>query len=484
MRQGHRACAAAISFAACFGISSFAAAAVPQVPSLPTTTAGYVKYAITDEPNYYKTQPVSGTNNTPASNSITDAGATLGRVLFYDKRLSHDNGGSCASCHKQSKGFSDENQFSAGINGQLTTRHSMGLTNVAFFTGGKMFWDERAASIEAQALVPIQSATEMGSTLTEVITKLNATTFYPSLFTAAFGDSAVTSDRISKAIAQFERSMVSYNSEFDAQLKAPQQSIFDDDEAQGQILFNGKAKCSGCHATNARSMDILHNIGLDGTKVVNSQVVVDGDAGAGNGKFKAPSLRNVEVRGRYMHDGRFSTLEQVVEFYSSQVINTQFTDGPFTNDFPLHLSDSEKRQLVAYLKTFTDQSFLTNSLFSDPFVNLPGDYDGDGVVTTSDYIVWRKSVGDTISLVADGNGDHKVDNGDYDIWRQNLGKTWQSLATGSGSAFGNTSVPEPTSLALAAIAVIFGLNSRRIARRASCRSADNSGRQQAKPETL
>ena len=139
--------------------------------------------------------------------------------------MSHDNGVSCSSCHKQSKGFSDENRFSAGINGQLTTRHSPGLTNVTFYAGGKMFWDERAASIEAQALVPIQSATEMGSTLSEVIGKLSATTFYPTLFTAAFGDSAITSDRISKAIAQFERSMVSYNSEFDAQLEAPTQQF-------------------------------------------------------------------------------------------------------------------------------------------------------------------------------------------------------------------------------------------------------------------
>lgn len=327
MRQGHRALAGAISFAAAVAISSFAYAAQPQVPSLPSTTGGYVKYAVTDAPNYYKTQPVSGTNNTPAANPITDAGATLGRVLFYDKRLSHDNGGSCASCHKQSKGFSDENRFSAGINGQLTTRHSMGLTNIAFFTGGKMFWDERAASIEAQALVPIQSATEMGSTLSEVVTKLNATTYYPSLFAAAFGDSSVTSDRISKAIAQFERSMVSYNSEFNAQLKAPQQNILNFDELAGQTLFNGRARCSGCHATNARSMDIAHNIGLDATIT---------DPGVNNnGKFKAPSLRNVEVRGRYMHDGRFASLEEVVEFYNSGVNDSQFLDAPLKT--PLRL---------------------------------------------------------------------------------------------------------------------------------------------------
>src|SRR5262245_13729242 len=153
MRQGLRACAAAMSFAALIVVSSFAAAAAPQVPRLPSATGGYVKYAITDAPSYYKTQPVSGINNTPISNPITDAGATLGRVLFYDKRLSHDNGGSCASCHQQANGFSDPAQFSAGINGQLTTRHSMALSNSVFYQSGKMFWDERTPSLEAQALV-------------------------------------------------------------------------------------------------------------------------------------------------------------------------------------------------------------------------------------------------------------------------------------------------------------------------------------------
>ena len=255
MRQGHRACAAAIAFAVAVAISPFAYAAPPQVPSLPSTTAGYVQYAITDAPNYYKTQPVSGTNNTPPSNPITDAGATLGRVLFYDKRLSHDNGVSCSSCHKQSKGFSDENRFSAGINGQLTGRHAPGLSNATFYAGGKAFWDERAASLEDQALMPIQNATEMGSTLSEVIAKLSATAYYPTLFNAAFGDSAVTSDRIGKAIAQFERSMVTYNSEFDAQLKAPQQSILDTDELAGQVIFHGAGRCAACHGTNARVTD-------------------------------------------------------------------------------------------------------------------------------------------------------------------------------------------------------------------------------------
>jgi hypothetical protein len=140
------------------------------------------------------------------------------------------------------------------------------------------------------------------------------------------------------------------------------------------------------------------------------------------------------------------------------------------------MTTTQVSQIVAYLKTFTDTSFLTNSLFSDPFTNLPGDYNGDGVVDSADYIVWRKSFGDTTSFVADGNNDNVVNDLDYDVWRQNVGKTWQSLSYGAGGGLSNSSVPEPTALALATIGLICGLNSRRIARRASCRSADNSGR--------
>src|SRR6478736_4069477 len=172
-------------------------AAPPKVPSLPAQTAGYVQYSVTNRPPQYLNGP-SAKDNTPADNITSDAGATLGRALFYDKRLSHDNSTACASCHKQSKGFSDENQFSAGINGQLTGRHSMALTNVTFYENGQMFWDERATSIEDQALQPIQSVTEMGSTLNEVVAKLNQTTFYPALFQAAFGTPQVTPDRMAK----------------------------------------------------------------------------------------------------------------------------------------------------------------------------------------------------------------------------------------------------------------------------------------------
>jgi cytochrome c peroxidase len=430
-------------------------AAPPKVPSLPAQATGYVQYALTNFPPQYQNGP-DALDNTPADNLLTDAGATLGRALFYDKRLSHDNSTACASCHKQSKGFSDENQFSAGINGQLTTRHSMGLTNVVFYASGAMFWDERASSIEDQALKPIQSPTEMGSTLPEVVTKLSQTTFYPTLFQAAFGTPEITPDRIAKATAQFERSMISYNSKYDAYLNG--QATLTPAESAGEQLFNNSARCSACHTTTAQVGDVTHNIGLDATVT---------DPGAGVGRFKTPSLRNVAVRGRYMHDGRFSSLEEVVQFYSTQVQDTPLLDGRLRDPVQLNLTSDQINDIVAFLNTLTDNSFLTNQLFSDPFVTLPGDYNGDGVVDSADYIVWRKNVGDTTSLVADGNNDHHTDNLDYAVWRQNLGKTWQDLAYGSGGGLSSPSVPEPGGAVLVALASLCTLARRRRGRRTS-----------------
>lgn len=427
-------------------------AAQPQVPSLPSQTAGYVQYAVTNLPNHYKTPNVVATNNATASNPLTDAGATLGRVLFYDKRLSHSNGVACASCHRQSNGFSDPNQFSTGVAGQ-TGRHSMGLSNSTYYANGKAFWDERAASLEAQALVPIENSVEMGSTLNEVITKLNQTTFYPTLFQSAFGTPDITSDRIGKAIAQFERAMVSYQSKFDKVQTG--QATFTTSEAAGQAIFNAAPGCAGCHTTAAHVSDAVHNIGLN---------LTDTDLGAGNGTFKAPSLRNVAVRGKFMHDGRFSTLAEVVGFYSTQIQNNPNLDAklktPQQNPIHFNFTQQQITQLTDFLNTLTDTIFLSSSLFADPFVTLPGDYTGDGVVNTADYDLWRSSYGDTTLLVADGNGDNVVDGGDYLLWRKNLGKTWQSLATGSDLEPGAGTVPEPASIGLVALAIATGLSRR------------------------
>jgi hypothetical protein len=237
--------------------------------------------------------------------------------------------------------------------------------------------------------------------------------------------------------------MVSYNSKYDDSLTGKQ--TLSPAEQAGEALFNGAARCESCHTTTAQIGDEPMNIGLDATVT---------DPGQGAGRFKVPSLRNVAVRGFYMHDGRFSSLQQVVNFYSSQVIDNGNLDGRLTNPLQLNLTTEQVDDLVAFLNTLTDNTFLTSSLFSNPFVTLPGDYNGDGVVDAADYDVWRSSYGDQTSLVADGNGDGVVDTSDYLLWRANLGRTWQSLATGSGAGGGQSVVPEPASLALGLLAVL------------------------------
>ena len=245
----------------------------------------------------------------------------------------------------------------------------MGLANARFYANARFFWDERAASLEAQVLQPIQDATEMGMTLPNVIAKLSVTTYYPALFTAAFGSGDITSDRVSLALAQFVRSLVSVHSKFDRAFGVngvPNfAATFTAQELAGQDLFNGRAGCARCHGTNAHISDNTHNTGLDATIT---------DVGAGNGRFKAPSLRNIAVRAPYMHDGRFQTLEQVVAFYDSGVQNNPGLDnrlrgGPGGNGPPLRLnmSAAERASLVAFLGTLTDNTFLADARFSSPF---------------------------------------------------------------------------------------------------------------------
>ena len=339
-------------------------------PTLPAATHLYAD-AVNPLPRHFlQAAPNAGSpigaDNTPASNVTTNAGATLGRVLFYDRRLSANDRVSCSSCHQQRFAFSDTATRSQGFAGGVTGRHSMGLANARFYANARFFWDERAASLEAQVLQPIQDVTEMGMTLPNVIAKLSATTYYPALFTAAFGSSAVTSDRVSLALSQFVRSLVSVNAKFDRAFGVngvPNfAATYTAQELAGQDLFNGRAGCARCHGTNAHIGDNSHNTGLDATIT---------DVGAGNGRFKSPSLRNVAVRAPYMHDGRFQTLEQVIAFYDSGVRNNPGLDNrlraPGGQPLRLNLTAADRTSLVAFLGTLTDSTFLTDVRFANPF---------------------------------------------------------------------------------------------------------------------
>jgi len=306
-------------------------------------------------------------DNTPAANPITDAGATLGRVLFYDPRLSASDAVSCGSCHHQSLGFADALVFSIGLGGALTPRHATGLANARFYKRGRFFWDERASTLEEQVLDPIQNDHEMGMSLDALAIKLSVTPYYPALFTAAFGSPDITRDRISRALAQFTRAMVSgdsrYDRAFDANGVANFASTLTPQEIDGERVFR-QSGCGSCHTTLAQVGDAPHSNGLDAAPV---------DTGVGGGVFKTPSLRNVAVRPRFMHDGRFATLDEVVAFYDSGIQNTPRLDPRLraADGTPkrLGLAAAERDALVAFLGALTDSTFLTSPRFSNPFVS-------------------------------------------------------------------------------------------------------------------
>lgn len=308
---------------------------------------------------------------------MTDWGATLGRVLFYDKILSSNNMISCSSCHLQESGFSDPDQFSAGFEGGLTGRNSMGISNAMYYENGHFFWDERASTLEEQVLMPIQDEVEMGLTLTELVSKVEQQPYYPVLFEQVFGDDEVTPDRISKALAQFVRSIVSYQSKYDvgrAQVNNPDQDFpnYSDLENLGKdIFFGGRGDCAQCHTSDLFVGDEARNNGLDAVLTDLGLGAVTGNAND-NGKFKVGSLRNIELTAPYMHDGRFETLEEVVEHYNSGVqasatLDNRLEQRNSINPRRLNLTNQEKEALVAFMKTLTDQELISDEKFSSPF---------------------------------------------------------------------------------------------------------------------
>jgi cytochrome c peroxidase len=345
---------------------TIAPAPVVRAPALPASSFLYADASI-NLPRQFTTGAgnPSADDNTPANNLTSNAGATLGRVLFYDKRLSINDTVSCGSCHVQSAGFSDPRRFSVGFQGGLTTRASMSLANARYYQNGRFFWDERSVSAEAQVLVPIQNTTEMGNSLPQLVAKLGAVQFYGPLFTAAFGDPAITSDRISRALAQYVRAIVSYRSKYDSAFTngvANFPATLTAQEEQGRQIFEGAGRCDTCHGTNAHVANAARNNGLDATVI---------DAGAGNGRFKSPSLRNIAVSAPFMHDGRFATLAEVVDHYDHGVQDSpnlapqlRNPDGSVRR---LNLSTAQKAALIAFLGTLTDNALLSDPKFSDPF---------------------------------------------------------------------------------------------------------------------
>lgn len=346
-----------------------------QTLNLPTTLFNYANIQL---PGYFLDNQLQGEDNTPNNNPITDAGATLGRVLFYDKKLSANNTISCASCHIQENGFSDPNVLSIGFEGGLTGRNSMGLSNAKFYDNGRFFWDERAETLEDQVLMPIQDQVEMGLTLDELVAKVSAEEYYRILFTRAFGDETVTTQRISFAMAQFIRAMVSYESRFDqgmAQVNNPQQNFpnFTASENLGKnLFFSNRTRCNDCHDTNAMVGDAPRNNGLDAILTDLGVGGVTGNNGD-RGEFKTGSLRNIELTAPYMHDGRFETLGDVIDHYDFGVMDSPDLDNRLRVQGGmvrrLNLTAAERQGLIDFLLTLTDNNFVTDEKYSDPFID-------------------------------------------------------------------------------------------------------------------
>ncbi|MBL6875593.1 MAG: cytochrome-c peroxidase [Chitinophagales bacterium] len=329
-------------------------------------------------PAFYSNQFIVIQDNTPADNPTSNWGATLGRVLFYDPILSRDLSTACASCHQQAIGFTDTAQFSTGINGQTTLRHSMALGNSMYYLNGRFLWDERAATLEEQVLQPIQDPLEMGMTLSDLAERLQATAYYPILFRKAFPDGEMNSENIAKALAQFIRSMVSYGSKFD-QGRALVNDVYQDfpnytiQENLGKSIFtsHNKVNCFGCHNTEALITDNPRNNGLYKLNP-DIGISIHSNNPSDAGKFKAPSLKNVALRGRFMHDGSLKSLREVIKHYDGNIKDNENLDphliDVFTN-YPvvMNLSIQETDALEAFLHTLTDEQFINSPKYSDPF---------------------------------------------------------------------------------------------------------------------
>ncbi|HEX6225543.1 MAG TPA: cytochrome c peroxidase [Chryseolinea sp.] len=316
----------------------------------------------------------------PDDNPLTYEGIELGRMLFYEKKLSADNTISCGTCHQQSLAFSDGKAFSDGIRGSKTKRSTIPLSNLLWKF--KFFWDGRASSLEEQALIPIQDSLEMHLTLDEAVSKLQNTRTYPPLFKQVFGSDQITAANIAKAISQFERVMISSNSRYDKFLRGELQLT--EQEKIGMDLFmthplpENKLRggnCGDCHGSFKISLHGIHNNGLDLEPQDRGRELITGKV-TDRGKFRAPSLRNIALTAPYMHDGRFQTLEEVVDHYNDH-IQASATLDPLIIEASnqvggksLLLTPAEKKAIIAFMKTLTDSTFITDERFSDPFIKV------------------------------------------------------------------------------------------------------------------
>ena len=314
----------------------------------------------------------------PEDNPLTMEGVQLGRMLFYEKRLSGDNTMSCAACHTAETSFSDANQFSVGIDGIPGTRNSMPLVNLGwqkFF-----FWDGSAKTLEEQILEPVPNPIELHQSWKDAVSKLNADVKYRNMFFRAFGEEGIDSIKVAKAMAQFLRTMISAKSKYDVMYKyensyslnSEEQSILSTvtvEEWAGYDLFkslNG-ADCFHCHNGPLMQVQKFSNNGLDATFTDLGRGAITNNPND-NGKFKVPTLRNIALTAPYMHDGRFATLDEVIEHYSTGIHQSSTIDPliEFAFQGGVQLDSYEKSLLKKFLLTLTDEEFINDPAFKDP----------------------------------------------------------------------------------------------------------------------
>ena len=308
----------------------------------------------------------------PDDNPMTVESIRLGRHLFFDTRLSGDNTQSCADCHLQENNFGDPNQFSTGIDGIQGPVNAMAIVNLAW--GKFFFWDGRAASLELQAVEPVVNPIEMHETWENVIAKLEMDAKYENMFEAAYGKDAITKENSGKAMANFMRSMISGNAKIDRYVEGSYS--FTAEEQMGFDIYNTEeGDCFHCHglATTGYQMGAFgvmqfSNNGLDSVLAVGSGREGVTENPTDRGKFKIPSLRNIEYSFPYMHDGRFATLSQVIEHYNEGGHYSATVDPNMKHIGIGHnWSVQQKQALEAFLKTFTDLDYLTDTAYTDPW---------------------------------------------------------------------------------------------------------------------
>jgi len=323
------------------------------------------------KPEFFPTMPI------PADNPMTVEGVKLGRYLFYDPILSSDSTQSCSSCHIQKFGFSDGKALSTGVAGKQGRRSAMALVNVGYLSNG-LFWDGRVSTLEEQLLQPVADPLEMNENWDHVEEKLRRHAVYPRMFREAFpieNTQEITRKLVAKVIAQFERTLVSANSRYDKAVSSNSNGFkLRKQELDGYFLFfldiaTNHPGCHHCHNSRTFGMDEYFNNGLEAVQTLNDFPDKGRGAVTGyirdNGKFRAPTLRNISLTAPYMHDGRFKTLDEVLDHYISGGHYAQNRDA---NVSGFKMTAQERESLIAFLTALTDTSFVNNPAFRSPFV--------------------------------------------------------------------------------------------------------------------